>query len=258
MPPEVTTIEPPAKIPVEAPKSTRPKFEDLFEEVELGEETKALKFPWFTQRVIVEPGEPLDIPQPVMSGWVAIAMHKLQPASKGFSDRVPGYFFDYDNPASSVYTFDGQAIDGFKPKQNHVGYTAYFLEMHLYDPDAMSARDSRRLDALQIKQAGLIPRDLSESEEDALSAGKAAPKGIYQRAARSVVTYKPDERAELMAETFALKLQISAGLAADAVTLIEPLKRSRKLEATLMDQIAKFEEVPEDPKAEDSGKELNE
>jgi hypothetical protein len=224
MPPETATIDVPA-IKAEAVTPAKPKFEDLFKTIELDEETKALEFPWFTHKVVVEPGEPLDIPQPVMSGWVAIAMHKPHTAPKGFADRAPqGYSFNYDDRASSIYSFDGVTIEGFRPKQNHNGYTAYFLEMHSYEPDAMSARDSRRLDAMQIKQAGLIPRDLSESEEDALSAGKDAPKGVYQRAARSVVTYKPDERAELMAETFALKLQISAGLEPDAVALIEPLR----------------------------------
>jgi hypothetical protein len=205
-----------------------------------------LSFEWFTKIVKVEPGEPMDIPQPVIGGAVAIAMHKpfSAPAVQGFRPQAsqPTYQMDHEHKLSGVYAFDGETIAKFNPGENHNGYTAYFLQSHNYDPSQMSYAQQQQLEAFQIKQASLVPSTLTSEQEEALAARREDRKaGQYNSAIRQIATYESDKRVDLLNRLLDLKLRLSAGLSEDAIENIRPLRRSAPLIQRLQIEIDKFE-----------------
>jgi hypothetical protein len=205
-----------------------------------------LPFTWFTKVVKVEPGDHLDIPQPAIAGAVAIAMHKpfTSPIQQGFRAQTaqPTYQMDPDHRLSGVYAFNGAEIAKFNPGDNHNGYTAYFLQQHVYDPSQMSYSQQQQLEAFQIKQASLVPSTLSSEQEEALAARKEDRKaGQYNSAIRQIATYESDKRVDLLNRLLDLKLRLSAGLNEDAIENIRPLRRSAPLIQRLQFKIDEFE-----------------
>jgi hypothetical protein len=221
-----------------------------------------LSFEWFTKVVKVEPGDPLDIPQPVISGAVAISMHKpfISPVSQGFRTQTaqPTYQMDPEHRLSGIYAFNGEVISKFNPGENHNGYTAYFLQRHVYDPSQLSYSQKQRLDALQLKQAVLIPR-LSQEQEEALAAKKKDRKAAsFNPAMREIAGYESDKRQELADQVLDLKLKLSADLSDDSVANIRPLRRSADLITLLQDKIIEFDNRNEPIEGNDEDEPLTE
>ena len=205
---------------------------------------EGMPFEWFTKSVKVEPGEPLSIPQPVIAGAVAIAMHKPHAQPSGFRPQAnaPTYQLDYDNRLSGVFAFDGETVKGFNPNENHFGYTAYFLQRHSYDPSQMSYAQQQQLEAFQIKQASLVPKTLTGEQEEALAAKEGDRKaGQYNSAIRQIATFESEKRVKLLNELFDLKLRLSAGLDGEAIENIRPLRRSSQFIQRLQAQVDLYE-----------------
>lgn len=237
MPPTVIATPQPAPKPAHA-------MTGFFDGLSLDSDD-GMSFEWFTKIVKVEPGEGLDIPQPVIAGAVAIAMHKPFTAPlQGFRPQSaqPTYQMDHEHKLSGVYAFDGEVISKFNPGENHNGYTAYFLGRHTYDPSQMSYAQQQQLEAFQIKQASLVPSTLTSEQEEALATTKAERKaGAYNSAIRQIATYESDKRVDLLNRLLDLKLKLSAGLSEDAIENIRPLRRSAPLIQRLQVEIDKFE-----------------